>query len=346
MDEKLKIFLTRHLYNIIKLHTLITNQRGGETMNKDTSMKKLYVIIAILIIVIVAGGVGVTVYVTTQNNLAKEAQRQAAQEKKEQEEALYNQGKALCDTGKYEEAITMLAQYSNVQKISDLINTCYLKWGQSLSNSGKYTDAINCYKNYTGNDQQTLISQCEEKIKLAEEAKKKAEEAKKKAEQIEKNRLVVGYNVYQSTDDEKGIFHKNGEGKIVLLSDIPLDDWVGGGGKYVTYTMPQSSINFKLSNIGEKALKDVKFIISFDGMYIKNLLDCPGFTEQEHVNGIGGLVSAIKTIDKIQGGMAVNFSFSMHEAYSFNGSNGGKMKITVSADDYQPHTYSIPVRIK
>ena len=155
-------------------------------MSKDTSMKKLYVIIAILIIVIVAGGVGVTVYVTTQNNLAKEAQRQAAQEKKEQEEALYNQGKALCDTGKYEEAITMLAQYSNVQKISDLINTCYLKWGQSLSNSGKYTDAINCYKNYTGNDQQTLISQCEEKIKLAEEAKKKAEEAKKKAEQIEK----------------------------------------------------------------------------------------------------------------------------------------------------------------
>lgn len=116
MDEKLKIFLTRHLYNIIKLHTLTTNQRGGETMSKDTSMKKLYVIIAILIIVIVAGGVGVTVYVTTQNNLAKEAQRQAAQEKKEQEEALYNQGKALCDTGKYEETITMLAQYSNVQK--------------------------------------------------------------------------------------------------------------------------------------------------------------------------------------------------------------------------------------
>lgn len=322
-------------------------------MNKDTSMKKLYVIIAILIIVIVAGGVGVTVYVTTQNNLKKEAQRQAAQEKKEQEEALYNQGKALCDTGKYEEAITMLAQYSNVQKISDLINTCYLKWGQSLSNSGKYTDAINCYKNYTGNDQQTLISQCEEKIKQAEEAKKKAEEAKKraeeakkKAEQIEKNRLVVGYNVYQSTDDDKGIFHKNGEGKVVLLSDIPLDDWVGGNGKYVTYTMPQSSINFKLSNIGEKVLKDVKFIVSFDGIVLKDLVDCPGFTEQGHVDGIGGWAGAIKTIDKIQGGMAVSFSFGMHEAYSFNGSNGGKMKITVSADGYKPHTYSVPVRIK
>ena len=29
MGEELKIFLTRHLYNIIKLHTLTTNQRGS-----------------------------------------------------------------------------------------------------------------------------------------------------------------------------------------------------------------------------------------------------------------------------------------------------------------------------
>ena len=43
-----------------------------------------------------------------------------------------------------------------------------------------------------------------------------------------------------------------------------------------------------------QVLKDVKFIISFDGIVLKDLVDCPGFTEQDHVDGIGGWAGAIK----------------------------------------------------
>jgi hypothetical protein len=41
MDEKLKIFLTRHLYNIIKLHTLTTNQRGGGLVSAIKTINKI-----------------------------------------------------------------------------------------------------------------------------------------------------------------------------------------------------------------------------------------------------------------------------------------------------------------
>ena len=322
-------------------------------MNEKNQIKKLYAIIIALVIVVVAGGVGITVYFVVQNNIQKEARLQAAKEKKEKEDAIYNQGKALCDMGKYEEAITILSQYPKIKRVSDLSNLCYLKWGQSLIEQGKYEEAITCLKNYNGPERNIEITKCNKKIKEQQEAKKeeeekkrKKEEARKKAEQRENNRLIVGYNVYQSEDDANGILHKNGDGNITLSSDIPLDDWVGGSGKYVTYTMPESSINFKLSNIGEKDLNDVKFNISFDGIAVKNLLDCPDFEEQDHINGIGGVASAVKTIDRIQSGMEVSFKFSMHEAYSFNGEDGGNMKITVTADGYKAHTYTVPIHVK
>ncbi len=320
-------------------------------MNEKKKMKCLYAIIIALVIVIVTGGVGVTVYFVVQNNMEKEARLQVEKEKKEKEDGIYNQGKSLCDIGKYEEAITLLAPYNNIERVADLSNLCYLKWGQSLIGDGKYEEAIKCLKNYEGSEKDREIAKCNKKIKEKEEEKrqeqerkKKEEKAQKKAAELENNRLIVGYNVYQSEDDENGIIHKNGEGKIKLLSDIPLDEWTDEG-TYVTYTMPESSINFKLSNVGEKDLNDIKFIISFDGMAIKNLLDCPGFEEQVHINGVGGVASAVKTIDKIQSGMEVSFNFSMREAYSFNGEDGGNMKITVTADGYKAHTYTVPIHI-
>ena len=41
MGEELKIFLTRHLYNIIKLHTLTTNQRGSGLVSAIKTIDKI-----------------------------------------------------------------------------------------------------------------------------------------------------------------------------------------------------------------------------------------------------------------------------------------------------------------
>lgn len=127
-------------------------------------------------------------------------------------------------------------------------------------------------KNYK--DSTSLYSECEKQIALKEEF------------------LKIDYLVSETPEAEKGKYYTNGKGTLIFAEDTPLDDWVGFGGKYVTFVMRgQSVLWFRLRNTGEKALKNPTIRLKFQGVFLKEIYD-EGWEGEDHLHGLGGFAGA------------------------------------------------------
>lgn len=249
----------------------------------------------------------------------------AAPTKSPEEETL-EKGKKLFEQGDYVTAISTLKSLGMNSDASVILSKCYFEYGKKLRSEGKYEEAVGILKQSSETDAQKEIEYCEDQI-------------------LEKSDyLEVKYVVNQSEREEKGNYYKNGEGKLKFATDLALDPWCGDG-TYITYCQPMSKIHFKLENTGNKTLKNVTLILSFDGLVLKENPDNSNFTYQNHCNGIGGWGGAIATLGNLQSGLCFDTTFSVQEAYSFNGADGGNLSITVSADNYKARTYKVPIKL-
>ena len=245
---------------------------------------------------------------------------------KSPEEQVLEEGERLYRQGEYVEAINTLKELESNLDASSLISKCYFEYGRKLRAAKEYKHALAMLKKSSELEAEKEIAYCENKILENSDY------------------LEVRYAVNQTTREEKGNFFKNGEGTLKFSPDIPLDPWCGDG-TYVTYCEPNSKIHFQIANMGKKTLKNVTLILSFNGLVITGE-DTGEFTCQDHCNGIGGWGGAVATYGKLESGLCIDTMFSVQNAYSFNGADGGTLTLTISADNYKARSYEVPIKIK
>lgn len=297
-------------------------------MEQQNQKPKWVIPVIIILAVLLAGCIVAICYLQiSERQEASQPQVTASSTPtKSPEEETLEKGKKLFEQGDYVKAISTLKSLGMNSDASAILSKCYFEYGKKLRSEEKYEEAVGILKQSSETDAQKEIEYCEDQI-------------------LEKSDyLEVKYVVNQSEREEKGNFYINGDGKLKFATDIALDPWCGDG-TYVTYCQPMSKIHFQLANTGNKTLKNVTMILSFDGLVLKENPDNSNFTYQNHCNGIGGWGGAIATLGNLQSGLYFDTTFSVQEAYSFNGADGGNLSITVSADNYKTRTYKIPIKL-
>ncbi len=301
-------------------------------MNKLKN-KKIFIIVAILAVLLIACiGIIFSMQLSKDSEDTDEVIQAQVQQTpvptptKSPSQLAVEKGESLLGQGQYEQAIRELETYQSEPEASELLNKCYFEWGKKLRSEEKYDEAIDALQHSTLSEAKGEIDFCKQK-------------------KLEKSEFLrVQYAVNQSDQDMDGKFFENGSGKLKFQADIPMEDWCGDG-MYVTYCEPLSKIHFRLNNLGNVTLKNVTLILAFEGVVLKEI-DNGEFTYQNHCRGIGGWGGAIATYDSIQSGLCISTIFSLQEAYSFNGKDGGNLTITVSADNYPAKSYTVPVKLK
>ena len=239
----------------------------------------------------------------------------------------YALGKKYYDNQDYESSKKVFTIISGYQDADEQVIECDYQMAIRLYRSKKYKKAINVFKALASYKKaNTYYKNCQKRIAAQSEY------------------FEVNYVVNDSNKDEIGGYYKSGKGKLEFLSDIPLDDWVGFGGKYVTYTMPQSTIKFRFKNRGKKKLKNAKIKLEFEGVFLKQVYN-DAFREENHIHGLGGFGGASLKLGTLQPNEAKNYQFEMSEAYFENGKSGN-LYIIASADGYKARTYTVPLRLK
>ena len=270
----------------------------------------------------------------------------------------------LKDSGDYQGAIDYLADAKEYSEASNIISVCYLELGKQNYQDEDYEKAKECLSLSREKEAIELLSDCDYQTAVNYYKKGKYKKAKKifrelKAYkqsklyiekcnakiQAESEFLEIQYAVNQSDEDIDGNLYKNGNGILAFNTDIPLDDWVGLGGKYVTYTRPESSIHFRLVNVGKETIINPVVKFQFDGVIVKWVDD--EFEGEDYVNGISGYATVVlRLYDNLAAkGSSSDYMLNMSEAYFSNGSSG-TVTITVSGDNYQARQYTIPLKLK
>lgn len=242
-------------------------------------------------------------------------------------QTLYELGQEKMSESAYEEAKSYFSRISGYQDADKQAMDCDYKIAVGYYRDGKYKKALALFRKLESNeDTEKYVNKCTKKIKQAQEY------------------FQVGYVVYDSEEEERGRYYTNGEGKLRLNSDLPLDDWVGlPGGTYVTYTMPRSIIKFRLQNTGKKALKNPVMHIYFDEVWLRHIEEPFQCIDSDHVHGIGAYRGAVwEKNGTINAGASEYMTFTMQEAYFCNGKNA-VMTIEVSADNYKKRVYKVDV---
>lgn len=288
--------------------------------------KKLLVMLALCMML---GGCGINK--TKNEDIASEKTKnediapEKTEEVKTMEETKYEQAVDLYESGDYENARILFEELGTYNDSTLIKNKCLVELAKAGMNNEDYKKAIELLTNVPGDEAANLLNQCNEKLKAASEV------------------LAVEYVVNQSDEEMANQYYKNGAGTLKFESIEPLDDWVGFGGKYVTYCVPMSSIHFRLTNEGNEKLQNVVMKLEFDEVYLQAGSD--NFVMENHINGIGGYAGAsLNMSEGLQAGVTKDFMFSLSEAYFTNGSTA-TMKITVSADNYPARTYAVPLSL-
>lgn len=281
-----------------------------------------------------------------------------------QKECVIAIAKQLMDSGDYQGTIDYLSELREYSEASELISKCYLELGKQEYQNKKYEKAKKLLEKSRETEASTLSMDCDYQNAIALYKKKKYKKAKeifaelddyKKAKafvskcdigiQAASEFLEIQYAVNQSQRDLDGDFYKNGKGTLEFMSDVPLDDWVGFGGAYVTYTIPCSSIHFKLVNKGDEAIINPMVKFQFSGVILKDVYG--EFEGEDYVNGISGYATAVlRSYENLAaGGSSSDYMLEMSEAYFENGSSG-TVTITVSGDNYKARQYKVPLRLQ
>lgn len=270
----------------------------------------------------------------------------------------------LKETGDYQGAIDYLSDMREYSETSDIISKCYLELGKQEYQDEDYENAKELLKQSREEEAKELLTDCDYQKAIMYYKKKNYKEAKRifaelndyktAKEYVSKCKdkiraasefVEIQYSVNQSDMDLRGKFYKNGKGLLKFTSDIPIDDWVGFGGAYVTYTIPESSIHFKLVNKGKDAIINPVVKFQFDGVILKDVYG--DFEGEDYVNGISGYATAVfRSYDNLPaGGSSSDYMLEMPEAYFENGESG-TVTITVSGDNYKARQYKVPLKLK
>ena len=270
--------------------------------------------------------------------------------------------KRLMDSGDYQGTIDYLSEMKEYSEAGELISECYLELGKQEYEKKNYEKAKELFGQSRETEASTLCTDCDYQRAIALLKKKKYKKAKdifselgdyekskiyvskcNKGIQADSEFLEIQYVVNQSQRDLDGNFYKNGAGTLEFISDLPLDDWVGFGGAYVTYTRPCSSIHFKLVNKGEEAIINPMVKFQFSGVILKDVYG--EFQGEDYVNGITGYATAVlRCYDNLPAGGSSDYMLEMPEAYFENG-RSGTVTITVSGDNYKARQYKVPLKL-
>lgn len=244
-------------------------------------------------------------------------------------QSLYELGKKMFLAEEYDEAKAWFEKISGYQDADTWILECDYNMASGYYREKEYKKSMELFEKISDfKDSADCAKKCREKMKQASEY------------------LQVGYVVNDSQEEADGKYFTNGKGTLKFISDIPLDgDWVGvGNGRFVTYTMPQATIKFRLTNNGTKSLKNPIIRVKFDGVWLKTIP--MGWEGTNHVHGVGCYAGAKRQdYESIHAGASQEFTLDMYEAYFANGKSAN-MTITVSADNYKQHTYKVKLKLK
>ncbi len=280
-------------------------------------------------------------------------------------DTLLLQAKKRYEAGEYTNVIKMLSNLDS-EKASELIRQCYAKLGEKMFDRKKYKKAIAYYEKLDSKDAEKKIKECKYQLAIKSFKDKKYKEAKKtfeklgsyqEAEQYVKKCsailqkaeefFTIEYAVNQARNDAEGKMYKNGSGVLKFGMDVPDEGWTGmEGGGYVTYTVPSSSIHFRLVNNGNVALVNPIVKFEFTGVILNPSCIYEPFVAENHAHGIGGYgTAALYCSDNLQpGATSVDYMLYLSESYFTNGATG-TLKISLSADNYKARTYTVPLKL-
>lgn len=236
-------------------------------------------------------------------------------------------GNQMFDEGSYDEAVSYYEQ-SEEEEAAEKIEECNYQNAIQEYEAGNYKEAKELFEAIDPyEDSGEYISDCNRKVKQSEEY------------------FTIKYVVNQSAKEDSGEFYQNGKGTLSFVSMEPLDDWVGFGGRYVTYCEPESAIHFKLINNGEETLENPKVKFEFSDVILQDV--SKPFVGENHAQGLGGFGTAVLKCDSnLQAGTSSeDYMLYLSQAY-FNNGKTGTLKITLSADNYPAKTYSVPLKLK
>lgn len=279
------------------------------------------------------------------------------------EDSIVEQARGEYKDENYEKAIDLLKDISSEQS-TELVSLCYFQLGNQMYDEESYEEAVSYYEQSEEEEAAEKIEECNYQNAIQEYEAGNYKEAKELFEAIDPyedsgeyisdcNRKVkqseeyfaIKYVVNQSAKEDSGEFYQNGKGTLSFVSMEPLDDWVGFGGRYVTYCEPESAIHFKLINNGEETLENPKVKFEFSEVILQDVSE--PFVGENHAQGLGGFGTAVLKCDSnLQAGTSSeDYMLYLSQAY-FNNGETGTLKITLSADNYPAKTYSVPLKLK
>lgn len=325
--------------------------------------KNLKICIVVLICIIFFGAIFFSYYIGKTSQSSEETEVIATPSPEKQK---YDQAVQLFGQGMYLDAANLFFEISTYEDAMERYHQSMYELGKKAFLAGEYDEAKAWFEKISGyQDADTWALECDyntaigyyrkKEYKMAMELFERISNFKDSADRAEKcidklkqasEFLQLGYVVNDSQEDAYNKYFTNGKGTLKFISDIPMDgDWVGfGSGRFVTYTMPQATIKFRLTNKGTKTLKNPIISVEFDEVWLKTIpLEWEGIN---HVHGVGCYAGAKRSsYESIHAGASQEFTLDMYEAYFINGKSAN-MTITVSADNYEQHTYMVKLKLK
>lgn len=162
------------------------------------------------------------------------------------------------------------------------------------------------------------------------------------------------YAVNQSEQDAEGEYYSDGEGTLVFGSDTPLyeEHDVGlEGFKYITYTTPESGLNFVLENTNDSDISNPAIFFEFTNLMLWGQDDDnESISYSNHVQGFGGYGTLKweppKGYRLRPGEKSDLVMLNMRESVLYDDGKDVSVKITIVADNCKSRSFVLPIKLR
>lgn len=163
----------------------------------------------------------------------------------------------------------------------------------------------------------------------------------------EKKEMELRYVVNQSDQAQENKYYSNGSGELLFAQDDPLNDYgLSENTKYVTYTEPESYVQFTVVNNKDEALENPIVQFSFDNviMWKDQGNENEGLVYTNNIAGIDGY----EGLDwepgaTIRPGEEVTFKVYFSEAAIT--ADKASVTVTIGADNSDMKNFTIPIKL-
>ncbi len=160
------------------------------------------------------------------------------------------------------------------------------------------------------------------------------------------------YVVNQSLEEVNGKYFTNGNGSLVFDSFEPLDeahDLGFSGVSYISYCVPESSINFWLVNNGDTTIRNPVVQFEFTNIMLWGETQIEDWTYYNHVQGLGGYGSIKwepgEDFVLRPGEKSEMNTLYLSESPVFTENGDASVTINVLSDDCKSKSFTVPITL-